>query len=1826
MGDAQKRADHKASIDRMSAYITGNDFQTASIEDIEVRLKRLEHHMESFDAEHSEIVKITLHDDAPAIEMNRDLKGETEDAYFLIKANLARKLNALKNPPLVPTTPTPQNSPQNSPTLNDNQDRQPEIQNNTGASSTQGNQAFQPPQNIQVTVDNPTAAMLPYFVQSRTNTGLDLAPHAVPKFNGDFAQWLTFHDSFLKLVHEDKYLYPIAKFNALAQALMGDAANIIAGLPRSDENYDIAWSLVCQEYNKPRLIHDALMKTITNLNPMSTENVLSLKFIIIKYRTVIRQLEALGTDIAACDRILSYQLCSLLDPATRRAWELKQDNDQHSSIGELLKFLDRRVTGLSLAQNATIGRHTTNTNASNNGRYNNCGTNSRPTVQQPQSHMKSAVVRVNQVSSQPNVRDGCPACSEAHEIDACPKFEDMNPFPRSQKVKSWKLCFGCLSKTHTLESCTEPPCTYCNKGKKHHRLLCFTYCDDQKKRQGTLSSHNLTCEYVNIDDEEGVLLGTADVLIQTSDGEFISIRALLDNASQANVISEACVQRLRLNRRPSHLSISPVGGESKVNTRGIVRVTITPTFGGQTFQISFNAVITKKVTSFVNTAGVDLSGWPKHITENLADSHINSSGTIDLLLGANIWSRVLMAAVYASENSNLVAQKTRFGWVVFGGIETPSDSVVGLVEIHEPTNAELNESLERFWKIDAIEKPRIRSAEEAMVEEIFVRDHERLPSGQFMVPVPFKPNAGELGESKMRALRAFRGMESRFQRQPVFRQSYIAFMRNLIDKNIMTLVDRVDLSQPHFYLPHHGITPPRKKFRTVFNGSAVTSTGESLNSIQMTGEKLQDNLSDIIIRFRLFRIALTGDIAQMYPNVLLKPEHHHMQLAFWRENNKEPIKTYCINRVMFGMKHALHSAVRSLRQCAIEGANEYPIASKVALRDFYVDDLITGTDEEEEAIKLQQQMTALLASGGFPIKKWASNSWSVTSAIDKSDLSNEKQIEFFDEEMHSVLGVIWLQSPDAFTFIVDDAMWTESATKRSVASDVCKLFDPIGLLTPVTIRGRIFIREIWLNQLDWDTKLPEHLLNPWLKFRSTMKEVEKLTIPRWIGTAQSFPFELIGFADASNNAYAAAIYYKVVDERGIIKCGLLTSKARVAPIKRMTVPRLELQAALLTTQLMETTIKALGDRDITIRYFSDSTTVIAWLKKSPHVLKDFVSHRVCEIQETTKKHRANFRYVPSADNPADVASRGCDAPDLLEANLWWYGPEWLTLEPDRWPKAPESLTTNELDSIKLEEKPPKVHVVTKENHWLLDDFESISRLNLVTAFVLRFVNNTKAAVAKRKLSGIPKTNGKTEPIVKLLERVAPVKRIELLAAEKFWCKMTQASAYAGDLNFLRKHKELPRNSKLMAANPIIDEDGLLRVGGRLDNALISYNEKHPIILPGNSLLCKKLIMRSHLWLLHGGIQLVKRNLRENYWFTNGRDVVKNGIDCMPCKILKREAPTQKMAPLVTPRVTGGERPFTVSSIDYAGPFELKRWHERCNTTVKGYVCVFICMATRAIHLEMILDLTTESFIDAYQRFASRRGHCRKIISDNASTFVSAKRHLGYKVLSLWKECSELSTFTSRGIDWEFIMPVSPHQGGSHESAVKLFKTHFYRVVKNEKLSVPQFQSLITRIGGCLNSRPLGALSEESSDDLALTPAHFLTGGSMEAVAVDASVTPQSSIGSKWRHLQLLHQQFWKRWQADYINGLQKRNKWHQPKENLKVGDVVIMRDDNCPPTLWRLAQIHELHPGKDGLVRNVTVRVKVQVKNPKPNEPKFKDQFFQRAIQRLCKLVDCDKL
>lgn len=433
-------------------------------------------------------------------------------------------------------------------------------------------------------------------------------------------------------------------------------------------------------------------------------------------------------------------------------------------------------------------------------------------------------------------------------------------------------------------------------------------------------------------------------------------------------------------------------------------------------------------------------------------------------------------------------------------------------------------------------------------------------------------------------------------------------------------------------------------------------------------------------------------------------------------------------------------------------------------------------------------------------------------------------------------------------------------------------------------------------------------------------------------------------------------------------------------------------------------------------------------------------------------------------------------------------------------------------------------------------------------------------------------------------------------------------AFAADIDVMIAgpvHHRLPRQSKLTGLTPFRDGDGLLRVGGRLANASIPFDQRHPIILPGESPLVRNLIRHQHLRLYHGTIQTTTQALREQFWILNGRNAIRSTIHkCVICFRQRGQILQQQMAALVPSRVNMA-RPFDHVSLDYCGPFEVKRFPGRCKTLIKAYVAIFICMATRAVHFEVVVGLTSDAFIDAYQRMAARRGHCKSITTDNATTFKGAKRNLE-QVLEIYKQSATNREFATRGIEWRFIMPRAPSQGGSHEAAVKLFKHHMKRCVRSNTLSVEEFRSFTTRVEPCVNSRPLGVLRDEASDDLVLTPAHFLIHGPFENVAVDPPAEEKSSYSSQWRRLQFLHQNFWRRWQCDYVNSLANRHKWKRAEENLAVHDIVLLRDENTPPNQWRMARVIETHPGDDGLVRNVTLQ-------------RGKDQL-KRAVQGLSRL------
>lgn len=482
-----------------------------------------------------------------------------------------------------------------------------------------------------------------------------------------------------------------------------------------------------------------------------------------------------------------------------------------------------------------------------------------------------------------------------------------------------------------------------------------------------------------------------------------------------------------------------------------------------------------------------------------------------------------------------------------------------------------------------------------------------------------------------------------------------------------------------YYIPYHIID--KKKFRVVFDASCNTSSGTSLNDMQLPGPKLQDDLIDILIRFRMNRYAITGDIVKMFRQVKVNESHWDYQRIVWRATPKDPLKDYWLTVVVWGMTSASYNSVRALRQCAMDHMDDYPLAARAVLNDFYVDDFLSGANDFKSLIKLHNEVTEMLNRGGFPMSKWASNHPDFSQEI---DLNQEYQIPLDA----GVLGMSWTPETDKFRIKVtnDFCIENHNATKRQVVSKVAKIYDPSGLVSPAIIPGRILIQDIWRAKIDWDEIINNELLIRWNDFLKSIIDLHAIEISRWTGYDPDTCHEWHFFSDASEKAYGVAVYLRAIDKNGTISCHLITSKSRVTPVKTLSIPRLELSAAKLAAALANH-FRETPNLDMeTCHFWTDSTIVLHWIAKDTGGLKPFVANRIAAIQRFTNKEQ--WHHVASECNPADLLSRGLTVNQLKTSDLWWHGPKWLQQQLILPTKRKETMTLNsaQLDIDEAESK------------------------------------------------------------------------------------------------------------------------------------------------------------------------------------------------------------------------------------------------------------------------------------------------------------------------------------------------------------------------------------------------------------------------------------------------------------------------------------------------------------------------------------------------------------
>ncbi|XP_012214798.1 uncharacterized protein [Linepithema humile] len=571
----------------------------------------------------------------------------------------------------------------------------------------------------------------------------------------------------------------------------------------------------------------------------------------------------------------------------------------------------------------------------------------------------------------------------------------------------------------------------------------------------------------------------------------------------------------------------------------------------------------------------------------------------------------------------------------------------------------------------------------------------------------------------------------------------------------------------------------------------------------------------------------------MFRQIWLAKEDRDLQRIIWRYDSSEETKVYTLNTVTYGITCAPYLAMRCLKHLATQPeAATRKLAAEALLHDFYMDDVLTGGNTIQKAIDLRKELTELLQAAGFPLRKWRANDSGILQDI-TDDQEADSLLVLDDKEPMKTLGLLWNSNKDTLQYAVKLAV-SNKTTKRSILSQIAKIYDPLGLIGPVVITAKIIMQELWKLNIGWDETVPQGLYNTWSDYYQSLQALSQVEIPRNFNAHNKYQsFTLHGFGDASEKAYGACVYCVYRTEQETKNSYLVCSKAKVAPLKTVSLPKLELNAALLVTRLVVAVIKALRRSIREVHFWSDSTIVLHWIDTAPHKLKTYYANRVTEIQSSISG--AKWHYVPTAQNPADVISRGVTTKKLLSDELWWHGPRWLSSK-EEWPKS--NLHTSKSNTGLREET---VLTVTTKQSDILRRYSSFERLKRVIAYCLRFKNILSK---KRKMGTLT------------IE--------ELQYAELVISRMIQEESFPAELRALKQENRVHKNSPAAALNPFTDSKGIIRVGGRLRHSELSYRQKYPILLPAKHHVTEIILRQKHEKLLHCGPQQLLASIREQY--------------------------------------------------------------------------------------------------------------------------------------------------------------------------------------------------------------------------------------------------------------------------------------------------------------------------------------------------------------------------
>ena len=1676
----------------------------------------------------------------------------------------------------------------------------------------------------------------------------DLPKTSIKRFTGGLAEWHAFWGRFSGAVHTNPSLKESKKLALLTDLVADPALHDFMVTVNDGEpgRYEEAVQYLTSRFDRPRELHAIHSIAIASLLPIKGSPS-ELSATADSLHAAISGLRRSG--FTSVDHMATSLAVSVLPNSLRQLWENKTEEVEGvPNVDMFISFLRKKATMADKSQKsgASFTPQPKRPQYQDSKREKPRGRNhegrayvttpqvetepqqqQRPAQQQPKHQARGHSRSNNNNSSHtPNpCTVSCKICNQFHYVFACKGFRDMGVVARKQHVQTNSLCENCL-KPHPTSNCTS---TYrCKVCQGNHNTLLHV---------DTAVVHHTSGTTPSVPSSREGLMMTSQVKLTGPGGEVAVVTAMLDTGATVPVLSSRLVGQLRLKPLKEHIMLAGVGGCTIPTPSPTAWVTVQSMHSNWSRRVK--VTILPRVTADMPRHNIQAVRELPHLRDlaPLADPDFHLPKRVDLILDVDYLDEILLPNKVSGPKGTPSAWSTLLGWGIMGRYSPEQNTAlrhsVSVVTSSTMEEVGLDSQLQRFWTQEAmVVGSKAFSISEKAVELHFATTHQYLPERQrYMVSLPRQEGSLQLGESRAIVARRFLANEASLIRKGNLEQ-FQGVMQEYLDLGHAQRVTPQELglaSSECYYLPIHAVykqTSSTTKLRIVFDASCSTSTGVSLNDLLASGPTLHPQLDTILMRFRTYRVAITGDISKMYREVELCPQDKQLHRFLWRPDKSQPIGDYHMNRVTFGVTSSPYVAVKVLQQTAADHCQPTSPAHYHIHNSFYVDDLLAGSDDDESALQLHQDLRQVLAKGGFQLRKWRSSSSAVLSKIPaelQETVPAKEMVDSHSAAYPKALGIAWdsrkdelavqVQLPDQFI-----------STKRGVASDTAKSFDVLGWLSPFMLHMKILFQSMWKEKIDWDTPLKETLVTQHVWWRKELPLLKHITVPRcYFPGGKPMHTELQGFSDASEAAYSSVVYVRAVYEDGSVSSTLVVAKTKVAPLKKVSITRLELCGAVLLTELLDAAGTALDIPKKNRHGWCDNTTAICWLKGCPSRWKTYVANRVSLASDHLAPE--HWSYVPTLHNPADCASRGLSATDLINHPLWWHGPSWLLQNPVRAPASPPDDFDGQ--AVRAEEKEIVVFTVSKATGGWESRFNSYTKLLRVSALAFMFC---------RVLLSTRTHRTRLTP--------SPLTVSHLTEAETCLYKLSQQRTFGDELHRLTSSQPVKQSSRLKAVNPFINSQGLMCVGGRLSHSVcVSPLQAQPPILCASDHLTILIFQHYHESEGHCGPTALLARLSTCLYVVSARRLARSV--CSSCVTCRRRAPkplVQQMGDLPAHRVNPALC-FINTGLDYAGPIKIKRGNPRRPSITKGYLAIFVCLATKAIHIEVVSDQSTPTLIAALKRFCSIRGLPRNIYSDNGANFVGARHclHDLYTFLQLPSTSEALrSSLMEDRIAWHTIPQRAPHFGGIWEAAVKSCKHHLRRIVGGVMLYYEELVTITHQISACLNSRPYLALDcQEPGGELPLTPGHFLVGRPLRAYPEEPAAA-DLSLTNRWKLCTAIVQEFWDCWAKSYLSSLQKRKKWTQPTPNIAVGDLVMMLDESNPSvhpqqkriSTWKLGRVTSVHPGSDGLVRAASVEVAYTTfpayyhnSNRKlgPKDVTVRKVILNRPVVKLARVMSC---